>query len=138
MTYQTLFPGRSGPHRPPRKPLRAKVKIRCGTTTHIVEMRDNQIVIPHTEDEIARERLLILMGGARIGCLSAVDGWTDHRVPLPAPMRRLRDEVALLATHGDTWALDEAISNGLDPNLRNFRGRTLRTLLEWARPSEPF
>ncbi|GAA3448916.1 hypothetical protein GCM10018962_07490 [Dactylosporangium matsuzakiense] len=137
LIHQTLFPCRPGPHHPPRSPLRTTIKIRCGTATHTVEMRDNQIVIPHTADEIARERTLIALGGTHIGCLAAVDGWSNPRVPMPRPMQRLRDEITLLAQHGDTWTLDAAISNGLDPNLRNSRGQTLTTLLEWTSQANP-
>jgi hypothetical protein len=95
-------------------------------------MRDNRIVIPHTDEEIARERALIALGGERIGCLAAADGWRDHRIRMPRAMRRLRDEVTLLAEHGDTDALADAVRGGLDPDVRDYRGRPLAALLAWT------
>jgi hypothetical protein len=124
--------GGSGPFSSRRVPLRSAVRVRCGAATHEVRMRDGRIEIPHTEEEIARERTLIALGGERIGCLAALDGWRDPRIPMPSAMRRLRDELMLLTTHGDVWAVADALRRGLDPGVLSPRGETLDERLSWT------
>nr|BFE64006.1 hypothetical protein GCM10020063_085320 [Dactylosporangium thailandense] len=132
VTFETLFPGLPGPHPPPPVRLPTDIRVRCGTATHTIQMRDGRIVIPHTEEEIRRERALIALGGGRTGCLAALDGWRDGRIRMPRAMRRLRDEVMLLAQHGDVWALRAAVESGMDRHARDARGQTLRDRLAWT------
>ncbi|WP_433213229.1 hypothetical protein ACQP00_01605 [Dactylosporangium sp. CS-047395] len=132
--FATLFPGRSGPHPRPLEPLPSAVVVHCGGAVHTVRMEDGRITIPHTPEEIARERALIALGGAPVGCLAALDGWSDPRVPLPRPMRRVRDEFVLRAAHGDVWSVDAALRNGLDDSVRSADGFDLESMLAWTQP----
>ncbi|WP_433082334.1 hypothetical protein ACQP1P_01455 [Dactylosporangium sp. CA-052675] len=132
VTFETLFPGLPAPHPSPPVRLPTDIRVRCGTATHTVQMREGRIVIPHTDEEVRRERALIALGGARIGCLAAQDGWRDSTIRMPRAMRRLRDEVMLLAQRGDVWALRAAVESGLDRHARDAQGRTLRDRLAWT------
>ncbi|WP_432984089.1 hypothetical protein [Dactylosporangium sp. CA-233914] len=134
VVHATLFPGRPGPTPPPPLQLPGSIRVRCGHATHEIHLRDGGFVTPHTEEEITRERALQALGGERIGCLAAIDSWYDHRVAMPSGMRRLRDQVMLLAAHGDAWLITEAVRRGLDPDVSITRGRRLRDLLAWTWP----
>jgi hypothetical protein len=118
------------PPRPP-KPPRDRVKIQCAGAFHEVLMCDGTLRIPHTEVEVERERVLATLGGRMQGCFAAAAGWRDPAVRMPRQMRSLRANVLALVRHGDPRAMAEALDRGLDPTLRDERGRTLLHLLPY-------
>ncbi|WP_238007330.1 hypothetical protein KZZ52_02335 [Dactylosporangium sp. AC04546] len=105
--------------------------VHCDHATHEVVMRDGTLALPHSATEIDRERMLRALGGQVQGCVAAYDGWRDPTVRMPSPMRTLRGSVLALVHHGDGPALAAALDQGLDPHLRDERGRTLLHLLPW-------
>ncbi|GAA4259406.1 hypothetical protein GCM10022255_083880 [Dactylosporangium darangshiense] len=116
---------------PPRHPdpPRDRVEVPCAGAIHEVVMRDGAIHVPHTPDEIQRERVLATLGGRVQGCAAAVDGWRDPAIRMPRRMRNLRERVLDLVRHGDPEAMAAALDRGLDPHLRSESGATLLHLL---------
>ncbi|MFG2043980.1 ankyrin repeat domain-containing protein [Dactylosporangium sp. NPDC048998] len=126
-----LFPGRPAPVPAPLPVLRETVRVHCDHATHEVAMRDGAVVLPHTPAEIARERMIQALGGEVQGCVAAYDGWRNPAVRMPRPMRTLRDDLMTLIRRGDARAVAAALDRGLDPHVRDERGRTLLHLLPW-------
>ncbi|MEV6931151.1 ankyrin repeat domain-containing protein [Dactylosporangium sp. NPDC051485] len=126
-----LFPER--PPLPPAAtgPLRDTVRVRCAGATHEVVIRDGTFALPHPQAEIDRERMVKALGGQVQGCVAARDGWREHTVRMPRAMRRLRDELLARVWHGDGPAVAAALDGGIDPHVRDERGRTLLHLLPW-------
>ncbi|MET7392432.1 ankyrin repeat domain-containing protein [Dactylosporangium sp. NPDC005572] len=130
LVHEALFPGAPPPAHPVER-LRPVVRVHCDHATHEVVMRDGTLALPHSPAEIDRERMLRALGGEVQGCVAAYDGWRDPAVRMPSPMRTLRASVLALVQQGDGPALASALDNGLDPHLRDERGRTLLHLLPW-------
>ncbi|GAA2356597.1 hypothetical protein [Dactylosporangium salmoneum] len=130
IVHGVLFPQRHGPGPRPRDQLSLSVGVRCLGANHKVRMVDGRMVCPHTEEELARERVLAGLGGARLGCLDVYDGWrAPGTAALPEQLRRLRDRLAVMLVHGDRWGVEEELRRGLDPGFRTEDGRAIADFL---------
>ncbi|MET7420433.1 ankyrin repeat domain-containing protein [Dactylosporangium sp. NPDC005555] len=128
LVHGTLFPASTTPEAKPVN-VRDRVRVHCGERIHEVLLRDGAIHIQDAPAEIQRERAIRAFGAPLRGCVAAVDGWRDHTVRMPAQMRGLRRELMLLVQHGDGPAVTAALDAGIDPHVRDERGRTLLHLL---------
>ncbi|GAA3448935.1 ankyrin repeat domain-containing protein [Dactylosporangium matsuzakiense] len=132
LAYAALFPAAAP--RPPAPsasvPLRESIEVSCSYTTHAIQVRDG-FVLPHSGDEIQRERTLAALGGRLHGCVAAVEAWRDPSIRRPGSIRALRAAFVRYFTDADTAAVEAALDRGLDPSFRDARGRTLLHLLPW-------
>ena len=126
-----LFPGWSATPPAALPALRERIRVECDQATHEVLMRDGAVVVSHPPATTRRERVIAALGGPVQGCVAAHDGWRDPTVRMPRRMRGLRADLLNLVAHGDSWAVAEALDRGLDPHVRDPRGRTLLHLLPW-------
>ncbi|MGI5246621.1 ankyrin repeat domain-containing protein [Dactylosporangium sp. CA-139066] len=131
LVYAALFPEASLQPAPAMATLRQSARVHCNGATHEVAMRGDGFKVPHTAEEVERERALAALGGRVQGCVAAADGWRDPAVRMPRPMRALRAELMALVDLGDGPAVAAALDRGLDPFVRDERGRTLLHRLPW-------
>ncbi|BCY06147.1 ankyrin repeat domain-containing protein [Actinoplanes sp. L3-i22] len=120
-----LFPAAPpAPVAPPPDP--APIRVRCRGEWHPVEHRAGQLRLPlHTADEEQRERALRAFGGTVTGCFAAAQTWTGASGRLPRRLRAHRDDLWLRMLHGGTRTVLELLDAGMDPRIRDGRGRTL-------------
>ncbi|MFF0214546.1 ankyrin repeat domain-containing protein [Streptomyces vinaceus] len=121
-----LFPG-AGPAYGPPGPAEAKpVRVRCGGEWHQVRSRGGVLdLLPHSPEEQQRERAMRAFGGAIQGCFAVQQIWTTGEGRLPRALRAERRELFLRAQHGDTPGVVALLDAGMDPRVRDARGRTL-------------
>ncbi|MEV0131942.1 ankyrin repeat domain-containing protein [Dactylosporangium sp. NPDC050688] len=131
LVHRALFPAAAVPPPPPPPGLRDRVRVYCNRALHQVELRGGTVHLPHPPVEIQREHAIKALGGQVQGCVAARDGWRDATVRMPAPMRGLRRDLLTLVWHGDGPAVAAALDAGVDPHVRDERGRTLLHLLPW-------
>ncbi|WP_433054979.1 ankyrin repeat domain-containing protein [Dactylosporangium sp. CS-033363] len=129
LVHAALFPAGSWRPSPPALPsLPTSIGIRCDNETHVIAVRNGSFVPPHSLD---RERTLAALGGEMQGCAAAIDGWRDPTIAVPREMATLRANFLRLFAEADTAAVESALDAGLDPHVRDERGRTLLHLLPW-------
>jgi hypothetical protein len=68
-------------------------------------------------------------GGVVTGCFAVEQAWTGASGRLPKRLRAERDELWQRILHGGTRAVVDLLDEGLDPDFRDTRGRTLLHLL---------
>ncbi|MET7394328.1 ankyrin repeat domain-containing protein [Dactylosporangium sp. NPDC005572] len=136
LVHAALFPDRPPPRPRPAPPLPAAVRVHCDEATHEVVLRGGTVAVPHRPAEVERERVLEALGGHVAGCVAARDGWRDPAVRMPRRMRALRAELLARVWHGDGPAVLAAVVQGVDPHVRDERGRTLLHLLPWLSDEE--
>ncbi|ROQ94536.1 hypothetical protein EDE04_0965 [Streptomyces sp. 2132.2] len=121
-----LFPG-AGPADGPPGPAEVKpVRVRCRGEWHRVHSRGGVLdLLPHSREEQQRERAMRAFGGAVQGCFAVQQIWTTGEGRLPRALRAERRELFLRAQHGDTPGVVALLDAGMDPRVRDARGRTL-------------
>ncbi|MFF5230755.1 ankyrin repeat domain-containing protein [Dactylosporangium sp. NPDC000521] len=130
LVHEALFPAGTTPATPTAR-IKDRVRIHCTGAIHEVVLRGGAIHIQDSPAEVRRERAVRAFGGQVRGCVAAQDGWRDPAVRMPSQMRGLRRDLMRLVHHGDGPALVAALDAGIDPHVRDERGRTLLHLLPW-------
>ncbi|GAA0935300.1 ankyrin repeat domain-containing protein [Nonomuraea longicatena] len=126
LVRRSLFPEWTGePTGPPGPEPPRPVRVRCGREWHEVASRDGVLAVPHDEDEIRREPAPAAPGGPIGGCAAARRVWTQGPGWLPKGLRRQRAELFARVRHGDTPAVLWLLEAGVDPRVRDSRGRSL-------------
>ncbi|ROT29378.1 ankyrin repeat domain-containing protein [Micromonospora sp. HM5-17] len=112
--------------RPDRIDLRRSVPVRCRGEWHTVVHADGRLdLASHTVEEVGREAALRALGGPISGCFAVLDAWRSTGGWLPRQLRELRREVLQRLQHGGSAAFSALLDAGLDPLMRDGRGRTL-------------
>lgn len=125
MVAAALFPG-SGPAVGPPGPDTGKpVRVRCRGAWHEVRSRGGVLDVPHTPEEQQRERAMRAFGGAVSGCFAVQQTWTTGEGRLPRALRAQQRELFLRVQHGDTPGVVAMLDAGVDPRIRDARGRGL-------------
>jgi hypothetical protein len=103
------------------------IRVRCGTGWHRIRVRNGRLTLPeHTETERRRERSLRALGGTSGGCFNAELAWNGGGdEPPPKRLRAYRRDLWLRMRHGGTRTVLELLDAGMDPHIRDGRGRTL-------------
>ncbi|MBO3739273.1 ankyrin repeat domain-containing protein [Actinoplanes flavus] len=128
LTSSSLSP-RGAPASHPFSRVEA-VRVRCGGRWHAVESRDGRLVLlSHDGAERRRERAMRAFGGAVTGCFAVEQAWTGNTGRLPRRLRAVRDDLWLRMVHGGSRVVFELLDAGMDPGLRDGRGRGLMHLL---------
>ncbi|GGM62498.1 ankyrin repeat domain-containing protein [Dactylosporangium sucinum] len=132
LVASALFPG--APAAAVAEPVAVEpIRVRCLGDWHLVTMAASGFTTPHAPEELRREQAMHALGGPPpTGCFAAVTGWSDPRVRLPKHLRTRRRTVVLRAAHGDAPAIEALLDAGLDPSVRDGRGRTLLHLLSFC------
>lgn len=108
------------------------VRVRCGDGWHQVVNRSGQLaLLSHPTAERRRERAIRALGGTPHGCFAVEQAWTSPVGRLPRRLRAERDDLWLRIQHGGTRAALDLLAAGMDPNLRDSRGRNLMHALGW-------
>ncbi|GAA1595191.1 ankyrin repeat domain-containing protein [Actinoplanes couchii] len=120
-----LFPGvPAAPARP--VPPATPARVRCHGAWHEIGVQQGRLTLPgHTEAERQRERAMRAFGGAVTGCFAAEQTWSGTAGRLPKKLRAHREDLWQRMLHGGTRVVRELLEAGMDPNLRDSRGRTL-------------
>ncbi|GAA4624224.1 hypothetical protein GCM10023196_023540 [Actinoallomurus vinaceus] len=132
LVREALFPARAvadGPIGPPDPEPPVPVRVRCKGVWHEVSSRDGVLHIPHDEEEQRRESALRAFGGAISGCFAAREAWTSGTGRLPKGLRAQRDELFARVRHGDVPGVLALLDAGVDPRVRDVRGRTVLHLM---------
>ncbi|MGQ4375162.1 ankyrin repeat domain-containing protein [Streptomyces sp. SAS_267] len=133
LVREALFPALpapAAPAGPPGPTLPEPVRIRCRGEWHEVAFRPGGLpAMPHSDEEQQRERALRAFGGAIAGCFAVEQTWTSGEGRLPKALRAQRNELFLRVQHGDTPGVLELLDAGVDPRVRDPKGRTLLHLL---------
>lgn len=120
-----LFPGVPATPAPP-EPVPGPIRVRCEGQWHQVEVRQGRLTLPaHSAEQQVRERALRAFGGAVTGCFATEQTWSGTPGRLPKRLRAHREDLWQRILHGGTRTLLELLDGGLDPHLRDSRGRTL-------------
>ncbi|GGN21041.1 hypothetical protein FHR83_002091 [Actinoplanes campanulatus] len=105
-------------------------RVRCGGRWHVVESRDGRLVLlAHDDAERRRERAMRAFGGTVTGCFAVEQAWTGNAGRLPRRLHAVRDDLWLRMVHGGSRVVFELLDAGMDPDLRDGRGRGLMHLL---------
>jgi hypothetical protein len=103
-----------------------RVRVRCGGGWHAITLGHGRLRLPeHTDDERRRERSLRAFGGATGGCFNTELAWYGGDGRPPKRLRAYRRDLWLRMRHGGTRAVLELLDAGMDPQIRDNRGRTL-------------
>ncbi|CAL9618003.1 ankyrin repeat domain-containing protein [Streptomyces sp. enrichment culture] len=124
-----LFPHAAPAAGPPGPDLPAPVRVRCGADWHEIGSRNGVLDIPHSEQEQQRELALRAFGGTVSGCFAARHAWTSGEGRLPRALRDQRRALFQHIQHGDTAAVLALLDAGLDPQVRDRKGRGLLHVL---------
>ncbi|HWS39323.1 MAG TPA: hypothetical protein VN408_42090 [Actinoplanes sp.] len=120
-----LFPGVPAAAAPP-EPVPGPIRVRCEGEWHEVEVRQGRLTLPaHSAEQRRREQALRAFGGAVTGCFATEQTWSGTNGRLPKRLRAHREHLWQRIVHGGTRTLLELLDDGLDPHLRDSRGRTL-------------
>jgi hypothetical protein len=120
-----LFPAATAPARPAPATTPA-IRVRCGGQWHEVHHRGGRLDLPsHADTEIRRERAMRAFGGTAAGCHAVAQAWTEPGGWLPRRLRAERADLWQRMTHGGTRVALDLLDHGMDPHLRDSRGRTL-------------
>ncbi|MGW7332102.1 ankyrin repeat domain-containing protein [Streptomyces sp. NPDC054840] len=120
-----LFPGAGPAMGPPGPDTGRPVRVRCRGGWHEVRSRGGVLDVPHTPEEQQRERAMGAFGGAVSGCFAVQQAWTTGEGRLPRALRAQRHEFFLRVQHGDTPGVLALLDAGVDPRIRDARGRGL-------------
>ncbi|MFF2788798.1 ankyrin repeat domain-containing protein [Streptomyces sp. NPDC058049] len=120
-----LFPGAGPAVRPPGPDTGEPVRVRCRGGWHEVRSRGGVLDVPHTPEEQQRERAMRAFGGVVSGCFAVQQSWTTGEGRLPRALRAQRHELFLRVQHGDTPGVVALLDAGMDPRIRDARGRGL-------------
>jgi hypothetical protein len=102
------------------------VRVRCRGDWHEIGVRLGRLdLVTHTDTERQRERALSAFGGTVSGCFAAEQAWHGAPGRLPRRLRAHREDLWQLMIHGGTRTVLELLDAGMDPHLRDSRGRTL-------------
>jgi hypothetical protein len=102
------------------------VRVRCRGDWHEIGVRIGRLdLLAHTDTERQRERALSAFGGTVSGCFAAERAWHGAPGRLPRRLRAHREDLWQLMIHGGTRTALELLDAGMDPRLRDSRGRTL-------------
>jgi hypothetical protein len=103
------------------------IRVRCGTGWHRISLRNGRLTLPaHTDAERQRERSLRAFGGVSGGCFTAELSWHGgDETPPPKRLRVYRRDLWLRMRHGGTRTVVALLDAGMDPHIRDGRGRTL-------------
>ncbi|MFE3760892.1 ankyrin repeat domain-containing protein [Streptomyces sp. NPDC059104] len=124
-----LFPG-SDPAEGPSGPAAPRpVRVRCTGVWHEVRSRGGVLDMPHTAQEQQRENALRAFGGTISGCFAVRESWTSGEGRLPRALRDERRDLFLRAVHGDAPGVLQLLDAGVDPHVRDAKGRTLLHML---------
>lgn len=128
---QQVASGSGGRTQPAFAPAAAvPVRVRCGGLWHEVRIRHGRLELPHhTETEVRREWSMRAFGGVSAGCFAVGQAWTGPRGWLPRALRAAREDLWQRMTHGGTQVVAGLLDRGMDPEIRDSRGRTLLHLL---------
>ncbi|MFE1291217.1 ankyrin repeat domain-containing protein [Streptomyces sp. NPDC058751] len=133
LVREALFPALpvpAGPAGPPGPTPPEPVRVRCREEWHEVGFRPGGLLaMPHSDEEQQRERALRAFGGAVSGCFAVEQTWTSGEGRLPKALRAQRGELFLRAQHGDTPGVLELLDAGVDPRVRDAKGRNLLHVL---------
>ncbi|MFJ2747912.1 ankyrin repeat domain-containing protein [Streptomyces sp. NPDC087297] len=124
-----LFPGAGPAVGPPGPDMGGPVRVRCRGGWHEVRSRGGVLDVPHTREEQQRERAMRAFGGAVSGCFAVQQIWTTGEGRLPRALQAQRHEFFLRAQHGDTPGVVALLDAGMDPRIRDARGRGLLHVL---------
>ncbi|WP_433789570.1 ankyrin repeat domain-containing protein [Actinoplanes sp. CA-252034] len=134
MVRAALFPsapplpsaGRGAVAAPAPAVVAGAVRVRCRGDWHEIGVRLGRLDLPgHTDTERRRERALGAFGGAVSGCFAAEQAWQGEPGRLPRRLRAHREDLWQLMIHGGTRTVFELLDAGMNPHLRDSRGRTL-------------
>ncbi|CAL9413903.1 ankyrin repeat domain-containing protein [Streptomyces sp. enrichment culture] len=115
---------------PPGPAVPAPVRVRCRGEWHEVGFRPGGLLhMPHSDEEQQRERALRAFGGAVTGCFAVQQTWASGSGRLPKALRAQRQDLFLRAQHGDTHGVLALLDAGVDPRVRDARGRSLLHVL---------
>ncbi|MFD7914553.1 ankyrin repeat domain-containing protein [Streptomyces sp. NPDC059752] len=120
-----LFPGAGPAVGPPGPGTGTSARVRCRGGWHEVHSRGGVLDVPHTPEEQQRERAMRAFGGAVSGCFAVQQSWTTGEGRLPRALQVQRQELFLYAQHGDTPGVVALLDAGMDPRIRDARGRGL-------------
>ncbi|MEU4625385.1 hypothetical protein AB0G04_36115 [Actinoplanes sp. NPDC023801] len=103
------------------------IRVRCGAGWHQISVRNGRLGLPaHTDAERQRERTLRALGGASGGCFNTERAWNGAGDgPPPKRLRAYRRDLWLRMRHGGTRTVLALLDAGMDPYIRDGRGRTL-------------
>ncbi|MET7392691.1 hypothetical protein ABZS66_04255 [Dactylosporangium sp. NPDC005572] len=104
-----------------------RVRVRCGAQWHWIGLRGGrfELLHHHTEDERRRELTLRAFGGTIGGCFKAERAWHDGEGTLPKQLHAYRRDLWRWMEHGGSRVVLALLDAGLDPQVRDGRGRTL-------------
>ncbi|WP_371675302.1 ankyrin repeat domain-containing protein [Streptomyces sp. NBC_01276] len=129
LVVAALFPG-AGPAEGPPGPVAPRpVRVRCTGVWHEVRSRGGVLDVPHTAQEQQRESALRAFGGTVSGCFAVRESWTSGEGRLPRALREERRDLFLRAAHGDAPGVLHLLDAGVDPHVRDAKGRTLLHML---------
>jgi hypothetical protein len=136
LVHAALFPAATTPAVGPPEPAEpAMVRVRCrGGAWHEVGPGPS---IPHDDAERRRERVMKALGGTLTGCFAAEEAWLTGTGRLPRALREQRRDLFTRMRHGDLPGVLRLLDAGLDPRVRDGRGRTLLHLLHLLKPVRP-
>lgn len=110
------------------EPDKSPVRVRCRDEWHEVDHHLGTLTLSttaHPPEDQRREQMLSALGGTPSGCLAVAETWSGKPGRLPKLLRVERDELWQRMLHGGTRTVLELLDDGLDPALRDGRGRTL-------------
>ncbi len=125
LIHAALFADRVQTPPPVATSLFHPVRVRCEGVWHVVQVRDGDLTVPHTDAELDRERALEALGGIMTGCAAARNAWHTGKGRLPRQLRVQRDEFFAHAIAGDTDGVIRLLDAGFDPLVRDRCGRSL-------------
>ncbi|MFC4066332.1 ankyrin repeat domain-containing protein [Actinoplanes subglobosus] len=103
-----------------------RVRVRCGGGWHAITLGHGRLGLPdHTDAERRRERSLRAFGGVTGGCFNTELAWCGGDSRPPKRVRAYRRDLWLRMRHGGTRVVLELLDAGMDPDIRDNRGRTL-------------
>ncbi|GAA3210252.1 ankyrin repeat domain-containing protein [Dactylosporangium siamense] len=103
-----------------------RIRVRCGPDWHAIGLRGGRLdLLHHTDDERRRERALRAIGGTANGCFAVDLAWHDGTGALPRRLHTYRRDLWRRMQHGGSRVVLALLDAGLDPQLRDERGRTL-------------
>ncbi|MDX3535604.1 ankyrin repeat domain-containing protein [Streptomyces sp. MB09-01] len=120
-----LFPGAAPAVGPPGPDTGRPVRVRCRGGWHEVRSLGGVLDVPHTPEEQQRERAMRAFGGAVSGCFAVQQTWTTGEGRLPRALQAQRHELFLRVQHGDNPGVVALLDAGVDPRIRDARGRGL-------------
>ncbi|GLY07048.1 ankyrin repeat domain-containing protein [Actinoplanes sp. NBRC 101535] len=131
VTLRAAAAFRSGGRSAKRSAADEPIRVRCrdGQWHEVAVDRGSLVLASHTPAEQQRERAMRAFGGAVTGCFAAAQAWNGASGRLPRRLRDHRQDLWLRIQHGGDRELFALLDAGLNPHLRDSRGRTLMHML---------